>query len=255
MQIKDRVFLVTGGASGLGEATVRRLVGQGGKAVIADVQDERAAKLVDDLGDAAVAVHCDVASPDDAAAAVKAGVDAFGALHGLVNCAGVGTPEKVLTREGPQDLERFNRVVQINLVGSFNMIRVAAAAMAAQEPDSEGERGVIVNTASVAAFDGQIGQPAYSASKAGVVGMTLPIARELARHGIRVVTIAPGLFETPMLLGLPQDVQDALGRSVPFPPRLGRPMEFAHTVQYIVENTMMNGETIRLDGAIRMQPK
>ncbi len=255
MQIKDRVFLVTGGASGLGEATVRRLVGQGGKVVIADVQDERAAKLVDDLGDAAIAVHCDVASAGEAEATVKAATDAFGALHGLINCAGVGTPEKVLTREGPQDLERFNRVVQINLVGTFNMIRVAAAAMAAQEPDSEGERGIIVNTASVAAFDGQIGQPAYSASKAGVVGMTLPIARELARHGIRVMTIAPGLFETPMLLALPQEAQEALGRSVPFPPRLGRPMEFAHTVQYIVENTMMNGETIRLDGAIRMQPK
>ncbi len=255
MQIKDRVFLVTGGASGLGEATVRRLVGQGGKAVIADVQDERAAKLVDDLGDAAVAVHCDVTDAAEAEAAVKAAVDHFGALHGLVNCAGVGTPAKVLTREGPQDLAQFSKVVQINLVGSFNMIRVAAAAMSAQDPDGEGERGVIVNTASVAAFDGQIGQAAYSASKAGVAGMTLPIARELARHGIRVVTIAPGLFETPMLLGLPQEVQDSLGRSVPFPPRLGRPMEYAHTVQYIVENTMMNGETIRLDGAIRMQPK
>lgn len=255
MQIKDRVFLVTGGASGLGEATVRRLVGQGGKAVIADVQDDRAAKLVEDLGDAAIAVHCDVTDAGQGEAAVKAAVDHFGALHGLVNCAGVGTPEKVLTREGPQDLSRFNKVVQINLVGTFNMTRLAAAAMSAQEPDDEGERGVIVNTASVAAFDGQIGQPAYAASKAGVVGMTLPVARELARHGIRVVTIAPGLFETPMMLGLPQEVQESLGRSVPFPPRLGRPMEYAHTVQFIVENTMMNGETIRLDGAIRMQPK
>lgn len=255
MQIKDRVFLVTGGASGLGEATVRRLAGQGGKVVIADVQDERAAKLVDDLGDAAVAVHCDVTDAGQGEAAVKAAMDHFGGLHGLINCAGVGTPAKVLTREGPQALEPFSKVVQINLVGSFNMIRLAAAAMSAQEPDGEGERGVIVNTASVAAFDGQIGQPAYSASKAGVVGMTLPIARELARHGIRVVTIAPGLFETPMMLGLPEEVQESLGRSVPFPPRLGRPMEYAHTVQYIVENTMMNGETIRLDGAIRMQPK
>ncbi|MCC5811584.1 MAG: 3-hydroxyacyl-CoA dehydrogenase [Ectothiorhodospiraceae bacterium] len=255
MDIKDCVFIVTGGASGLGEATVRRLVGQGASVVVADLQEERAAGLEQEFPGQVKAVRCDVTRAEDGEKAVALARQSFGAVHGLVNCAGVGTPEKVVGREGPHDLDRFNKVVQINLVGTFNMIRLAAAAMADNEPDSQGERGVIVNTASVAAFDGQIGQAAYSASKAGVVGMTLPIARELARSGVRVVTIAPGLFETPMMLGLPQEVQESLGRSVPFPPRLGRPIEFAQTVQFIVENTMMNGETIRLDGAIRMQPK
>ncbi len=255
MDIKDRVFIVTGGASGLGEATVRRLVGQGASVVVADLQEERAAGLEKEFPGQVKAQRCDVTRAEDAEKTVALAKQSFGAIHGLVNCAGVGTPEKVVGREGPHDLDRFNKVVQINLVGTFNMIRLAAAAMAENEPDSQGERGVIVNTASVAAFDGQIGQAAYSASKAGVVGMTLPIARELARSGVRVVTIAPGLFETPMMLGLPQEVQESLGRSVPFPPRLGRPVEFAQTVQFIVENTMMNGETIRLDGAIRMQPK
>ncbi len=255
MELANSVFLVTGGASGLGEATVRRIVAQGGRAVIADVQDEAAARLTEELGEAVRSVHCDVTDEAQARAAVTLAQEAFGGLHGLVNCAGVATPEKVLGREGPHDLGRFARIVHINLVGTFNMIRLAAEAMAQQEPNAEGERGVIVNTASVAAFDGQIGQPAYSASKAGVVGMTLPIARELARYGIRVVTIAPGIFETPMMAGLPQEAQESLGKMVPFPQRLGRPAEYAQMVESIVTNPMLNGETIRLDGAIRMAPK
>jgi NAD(P)-dependent dehydrogenase (short-subunit alcohol dehydrogenase family) len=192
-----------------------------------------------------------VASDADAKRAVAAAVQHFGALHGLVNCAGVATPGKVLGKEGQMALEAFERVIRINLVGTFNLIRLAAEAMSKHEADAEGERGVIVNTASIAAMDGQIGQPAYAASKAGVAGMTLPIARELARFGIRVVTIAPGLFETPMMAGLPADVRDVLGKTVPFPPRLGRPAEYAQLVQSIVENPMLNGETIRLDGALR----
>lgn len=255
MNINERVFVVTGGASGLGEATVRRLVDGGARVVVADMNEQAGGKLAHELSGAVHNVRCDVTREADAQHAVDAAKETFGALHGLVNCAGVGTPEKTLGKEGPHDLERFNKVIQINLVGTFNMIRLAAALMAENEPDREGERGVIINTASVAAFDGQIGQAAYSASKAGVVGMTLPIAREFARHGIRVMTIAPGLFETPMLLGLPQEVQDSLGASVPFPPRLGRPAEYAHLVEGIIGNTMLNGETIRLDGAIRMQPK
>lgn len=255
MKIDERVFIVTGGASGLGEATVRRLVDQGARAVVADMNEEAGGKLAHELSGAVHFVRCDVTREADAQHAVDAARETFGAVHGLVNCAGVGTPEKTLGKEGPHDLDRFNKVVQINLVGTFNMIRLAAQAMTENEPDGEGERGVVVNTASVAAYDGQIGQAAYAASKAGVVGMTLPIAREFARHGVRVMTIAPGLFETPMLLGLPQEVQDSLGASVPFPPRLGRPAEYAQLVEAIVGNTMLNGETIRLDGAIRMQPK
>jgi len=200
-------------------------------------------------------VATDVASEERAAAAVSAAVEGFGGLHGLVNCAGIAIGEKVVGKEGPHALASFSRTININLVGTFNMIRLAAAAMGKGEPNSAGERGIIVNTASVAAFDGQIGQAAYSASKGGVVGMTLPIARELARWGIRVMTIAPGIFETPMLLGMPQEVQDALGKMVPFPQRLGRPAEYAALVKHIVENEMLNGEVIRLDGAIRMQPK
>lgn len=255
MKIDERVFIVTGGASGLGEATVRRLVDGGARAVVADMNEDAGKKLSHELSGAVHFARCDVTRESDAQHAVDAARETFGAVHGLVNCAGVGTPEKTLGKEGPHDLERFNKVVQINLVGTFNMIRLAAHAMTENTPDSEGERGVVVNTASVAAFDGQIGQAAYAASKAGVAGMTLPIAREFARYGIRVMTIAPGLFETPMLLGLPQEVQDSLGASVPFPPRLGRPDEYAQLVESIVGNTMLNGETIRLDGAIRMQPK
>ena len=255
MQIESSTFLVTGGASGLGGASVRQLHAHGGRVVIADLNETAGQALAAELGERVRFVKCDVSSEADGQAAVAAAVQAFGGLQGLVNCAGVATGEKVSGKEGPHRLERFARTVTINLVGSFNMIRLAAAQMAMQAPNAGGERGVLVNTASVAAFDGQIGQAAYSASKAGVVGMTLPIARELARSGIRCMTIAPGLFETPMMAGLPQDVQDSLGRTVPFPPRLGRADEYAALVLHIIENQMLNGECIRLDGALRMAPK
>ncbi|MFA5940933.1 MAG: SDR family NAD(P)-dependent oxidoreductase [Sinimarinibacterium sp.] len=255
MEIRNHVFVVTGGASGLGEATVRRFVAGGGKAVIADMNVERGEALARELGESARFVRCDVSQDADAKAAVSAATSAFGRIDGVVNCAGVGTPAKAVGKDGPLPLEQFEKVIRINLTGTFNMIRIAAAAMQAQAPGATGERGVIINTASVAAFDGQIGQPAYAASKAGVVGMTLPLAREFARAGIRVMTIAPGLFITPMMKGLPQEAQDSLGQQVPFPPRLGQPEEFAQLAQSIVENVMLNGETIRLDGAIRMAPK
>ena len=255
MQIKGSSFIVTGGASGLGGATVRHLVALGGNAVIADLNEQGGAALAAELGARTRFARCNVAAEADAAGAVSVAVREFGALHGLINCAGIGTPAKVLGKEGPLALEAFSRVIQINLIGSFNMLRLAAAEMAKNTPNNEGERGVIINTASIAAFDGQIGQPAYAASKAGVVGMTLPIAREFARAGIRVCTIAPGLFETPMMAGLPKEAQESLGKSVPFPSRLGRPSEFAQLAQQIVENPMLNGETIRLDGALRMAPK
>ncbi|MDF3841242.1 3-hydroxyacyl-CoA dehydrogenase [Pseudomonas citronellolis] len=256
MHIQDKVFLITGGGSGLGAATAKTLVEAGARVLLADVNAEAGAARVAELGeDRARFVRTDVTSEADGRAAVEAALESFGALHGLANCAGVAPAEKVLGRNGPHGLDSFARAININLVGSFNMLRLAAEAMARNEPDAGGERGVIVNTASVAAFDGQIGQAAYAASKAGVVGMTLPIARELARHGIRVMTIAPGIFETPMMAGMPQEVRDALGASVPFPPRLGRPDEFAALVRHIVENSMLNGEVIRLDGAIRMAAK
>jgi NAD(P)-dependent dehydrogenase (short-subunit alcohol dehydrogenase family) len=254
MQIKSNAFIVTGGASGLGGATTRLLAAQGGKVVIADVQADRGEALAKELGAATRFVKCDVSSEADGRAAVDAAL-ALGPLRGLVNCAGIAIGEKVIGKEGPHALASFARVIGINLIGTFNMIRLAADAMAKQEATAEGERGVLVNTASVAAFDGQIGQCAYSASKGGVVGMTLPIARDLSRSGIRCMTIAPGLFATPMLLGMPQEVQDSLGRQVPFPSRLGKPEEYAALVRHIIENVMLNGETIRLDGAIRMQPK
>ncbi|HJS39038.1 MAG TPA: 3-hydroxyacyl-CoA dehydrogenase [Burkholderiales bacterium] len=253
MQIKNSVFLVTGGASGLGAATARMAAENGGKVVLADLQEDAGAKLAQELGGRFV--KCDVTSEADGKAAVALALKEFGGLHVLVNCAGIGTAERTLGKEGPHNLAHFTRVVTINLIGSFNMIRLAADAMAKAGPNAAGERGVIINTASVAAFDGQIGQAAYSASKGGIVGMTLPIARDLSRNGIRVCTIAPGIFETPMLLGMPKDVQDALGKMVPFPPRLGRPVEYAQLARAIIENEMMNGETIRLDGAIRMAPK
>lgn len=255
MDIRDSVFIVTGGSSGLGEATVETIVAAGGRAVIADINPTAGEALAARLGGATRFVKCDVTSEADGKAAVDLAVSAFGGLHGLVNCAGVGIPAKVLGKEGPHPLDKFTRIVQINLIGTFNMIRLAAEAMAKGAPNAAGERGVIVNTASVAAFDGQIGQPAYSASKAGVVGMTLPIAREFARTGIRVVTIAPGLFETPMMAGLPPEAQQSLAAQVPFPSRLGKPKEFAALVEHICRNEMLNGETIRLDGAIRMAPK
>ena len=252
MEIKDKVFIVTGGASGLGAGAVRMLVAQGGKAVIADVQDEAGQALAQELGQ--VFVHCDVTQEADGQAAVDAAVK-LGPLFGLVNCAGIAPAARTVGRKGPHDLAIFQKVINVNLVGTFNMIRLAAAAMAKNEPNAEGERGVCVNTASVAAFDGQIGQAAYSASKGGIVGMTLPIARDLARDGIRVLTIAPGLFLTPMMMGLPEPARASLGAQVPFPPRLGRPDEYANLVGQLFANTMLNGETIRLDGAIRMAPR
>jgi len=255
MKISGSTFLVTGGASGLGAATARHLASLGGRVLVADLNETAGHALEREIGAAALFERVDVASEADARHAVAAAVQHFGALHGLVNCAGIATPGKVLGKDGPLALETFERVVRINLIGTFNLLRLAAAAMARQEPNAEGERGVIVNTASIAAFDGQIGQPAYAASKAGVAGMTLPIARELARSGIRVVTIAPGLFETPMMAGLPVEVQESLGKTVPFPARLGRPAEYAQLVQSIVENPMLNGATLRLDGALRMAPK
>jgi len=255
MDISDRVFLITGGSAGLGAATARALVAQGGRVVLADLASSTGEALAAELGGAARFVRTDVTSRADAEAAVAAARAAFGGLHGLVNCAGIVIGEKVLGREGPAPLERFTQVVSVNLIGTFNMIALAAAAMAEGTPNESGERGVIVNTASIAAFDGQIGQAAYAASKGGVVGMTLPIARELARSGIRVVTIAPGIFETPMMAGLPEEAQRSLGASVPFPPRLGRPDEFASLVCHILDNVMLNGETIRLDGALRMAPR
>ncbi len=255
MLIENHTFLVTGGASGLGGATVRRLARRGARVVIADLNETTGAALAAELGAHARFVRCNVADEAEGQAAVGAAVEAFGALHGLINCAGVATGEKVLGKETPHRLDSFARTITINLVGSFNMIRLAAAQMASQAANADGERGVLINTASVAAFEGQIGQAAYAASKAGVVGMTLPIARELARSGIRCVTIAPGLFETPMMAGLPAEVQESLGKTVPFPPRLGRPDEYARLAEQIIENPMLNGECIRLDGALRMAPR
>ncbi|MEO6354204.1 MAG: 3-hydroxyacyl-CoA dehydrogenase [Oxalobacteraceae bacterium] len=252
MQIKDSVFIITGGASGLGAATARMIVEGGGKVVLADVQVEAGEKLAAELG--GVFIKCDVTAEADGLAVVAAAT-AMGTLRGLVNCAGVAPAVKTVGRDGPHPLDVFQRVISINLVGTFNMARLAADAMAKTDATEQGERGIIINTASVAAYDGQIGQAAYASSKAGVVGLTLPMARDLSRSGIRVMTIAPGIFETPMLLGFPQEVQDALGQMVPFPPRLGKPAEYAHLAKAIIENVMLNGETIRLDGAIRMQPK
>jgi len=255
MDIRNSTFIVTGGSSGLGAATVEMILAAGGKAVIADVNRAQGEALAAKLGKNARYVECDVTREDHGKAAVDAAISGLGGLHGLVNCAGIAVGEKTVGKDGPHSLEKFTRVINVNLIGTFNMIRLAADAMAKGQPNAGGERGVIVNTASVAAFDGQIGQAAYSASKGGIVGMTLPIARDLARNGIRVLTIAPGIFETPMLLGMPPEVQDALGKMVPFPPRLGKPAEYAQLVKSILENAMLNGEVIRLDGAIRMQPK
>jgi NAD(P)-dependent dehydrogenase (short-subunit alcohol dehydrogenase family) len=252
MQIENNVFIVTGGASGLGAATARMLAGAGARVVIADVQADAGAALAAELN--GQFVRCDVTQEADGLAVVAA-ASALGALRGLVNCAGVAPAIKTVGKDGPHPLEAFQRAVNINLVGTFNMARLAADAMGKLGAADSGERGIIINTASVAAYDGQIGQAAYGASKAAVVGLTLPMARDLARSGIRVMTIAPGIFETPMLMGMPEEVRDALGKMVPFPPRLGMPHEYAHLARAIIENVMLNGETIRLDGAIRMQPK
>ncbi|AJE99203.1 SDR family NAD(P)-dependent oxidoreductase [Pandoraea apista] len=255
MQIKDRVFLVTGASSGLGAATARMFVDAGAKVVLGDINAQAGAAQADALGDAARFVATDITQEADVQRLVDTAKREFVGLNGVVNCAGLVIGERILGKHGPHRLESFARIVNVNLIGTFNVLRIAASAMAEGAADAEGERGVVVNTASVAAFDGQIGQAAYAASKGGVAALTLPAARELARVGVRVVTIAPGIFETPMMAGMTPEVQAALGASVPFPPRLGRPSEYAALVRHIVENTMINGEVIRLDGALRMAPK
>ena len=252
MDIAGKVFIVTGAASGLGEGAARMLAREGAKVVVADVQADKGQALAQELGGAFV--KCDVTQEADGQAAVAQAV-ALGKLMGLVNCAGIAIGVKTVGKDGAHPLAQFARVININLIGSFNMIRLAAEAMCKNAPEASGERGVLINTASVAAYDGQIGQAAYAASKGGIVGMTLPIARDLARNGIRCMTIAPGIFGTPMLFGMPQEVQDALAVGVPFPSRLGTPADYAKLVQSIVTNEMLNGEVIRLDGAIRLAPK
>ena len=252
MDIQGKVFIVTGGASGLGEGTARMLAKCGGKVVIADMQVEKGEAVAKEIG--ASFVRCDVSSEADGQAVVAQALS-MGKLMGLVNCAGIAPAEKLVGRNGPHLLESFQKTININLIGSFNMMRLAADAMAKNEPEATGERGVMISTASVAAYDGQIGQVGYAASKGAIVSMTLPIARELARSGIRNMTIAPGIFGTPMLFGMPQEVQDSLAAGVPFPSRLGRPEDYAKLAQHIFENDMLNGEVIRLDGAIRMAPK
>lgn len=254
MQLAGKTFLVTGGSSGLGAACVAEFVNGGANAVICDVS-ERGAQVAQELGSAVRFVRTDVTDPAQVQAAIDTAIEAFGALNGAINCAGIATAERVIGRDGPLALERFSKVIAVNLIGTFNVIRLAGAKMLERAVEPGEDRGVIVCTASVAAFDGQIGQAAYSASKGGVVGMTLPIAREFAQHQIRVCSIAPGIFDTPMLAGLPEPARESLGKQVPFPSRLGRPAEYAHLARHIVENQMLNGEVIRLDGAIRMAPR
>jgi NAD(P)-dependent dehydrogenase (short-subunit alcohol dehydrogenase family) len=255
MELQNKGVLVTGGASGLGAAVVRLFAASGAKVLLVDLQEELGSALASELGDNVRFMKVNVTDEESVTAAVKAAVEMFGGLHITVNCAGIGIAERTLGKDTPHSLATFTKVIQVNLIGTFNVIRLAALEMARNEPGESGERGVIINTASVAAFDGQIGQAAYSASKGGVVGMTLPIARDLSRTGIRVVTIAPGLFDTPLLAGLPEPARQSLGQQVPFPSRLGNPDEYAALAKHIVENQMLNGETIRLDGAIRMAPK
>lgn len=255
MQVQDHTFLVTGGSSGLGEACVRRLVADGASVIIADVNGAAGSALAAQLGQQARFVQVDVVDEESVVTAVATAINTFNNLHGVINCAGIAIAAKLLSSRGVHSLSAFNKVIQVNLVGTFNVIRLAAEVMAQNEPNDGGERGVIINTASVAAFDGQIGQAAYAASKGGIVSMTLPLARELARYGIRVVTIAPGIFDTAMLAGLPEKARLSLGEQVPFPSRLGDPAEYAALAYHIIENPMLNGEVIRLDGAIRMAPK
>jgi len=255
MQIKERVAIITGGASGLGLATARRLVELGAKVALWDLNGDQAAQAAHGLGEAAIGLAVDVSDAVTAEAGLARTLDVFGGVHFCINCAGVATGGRAIGRDGPLPLERFTRTIEINLIGTFNVLRLAAAEMAKNEPDDDGARGVIVNTASVAAFDGQVGQAAYSASKAGVAGMTLPLARDLASLGIRVNTIAPGVFETPMMAGMPAEVRDPLIAMVQSPKRLGDPAEYAALAVHIIENGYLNGETIRLDAAIRMQPK
>jgi NAD(P)-dependent dehydrogenase (short-subunit alcohol dehydrogenase family) len=255
MQIAGNTFLVSGGSSGLGAACVRMLAGSGANVVVADVNRDAGERLAGELGERARFVQTDVTDERSVQNAVAVALQAFGQLHGSVQCAGVALAERLLGKSGPHGLASFTRVININLIGTFNVARLAAEAMTRTTPTAGGERGVIINTASVAAFEGQIGQVAYSASKGGVVGMTLPLARELARYGIRVMAIAPGTFDTPLLAGLPEPARQSLAQQVPFPSRLGRPDEFAALVQHLIENEMLNGEVIRLDGALRMGPK
>lgn len=255
MQVQDKVFLVTGAASGLGAATAEHLIEAGAKVLVADMNSEMGESLAARLGERCAFAKVNVTSADEVQAAVQLAVERFGGLHGAISCAGIGNPEKVLGKEAPHRLESFAKVIEVNLIGTFNVIRLAAFQMSQNTPNEQGERGVLISTASIAAFDGQIGQAAYAASKGGVVGMTLPIARELARSGIRICTIAPGLFATPILNMLPDEAKKALGDQVPFPSRLGYPVEFAQLAQQIIENPMLNGETIRLDGALRMPPR
>ncbi len=255
MRVEAASALVVGGASGLGEATARRLHGAGAAIVIADLNADKGSALASELGDRASFVEANVMEADEVQAAVDAAAAAAGGLRISVCCAGIGWAQRTVSKQGPHDLEIFSNVIKVNLIGTFNVLRLAATAMATNEPDATGERGVCVNTASIAAFDGQIGQVAYAASKGGIVGLTLPAARDLAGRGVRVITIAPGLFDTPLLAALPEDAREALGAGVPFPSRLGEPGEYAALVEAIVTNPMLNGETIRLDGALRMPPK
>jgi len=255
MNSKDVVALVTGGASGLGEASITELVKKGARVVIVDVDSDKGEKLAANIGEGAIFVKTDVTSEADVRQAIQKAVDAFGKINVVINCAGIVNPGKLIGRKGPLPLESFNKVMQLNLVGTLNVIRLTVEQMINNTPDEEGERGIIINCASIAAFEGQIGQAAYSASKAGIVGMTLPIAREVADYGIRVMAIAPGIFETPMMAGLPPAVKEDMAKTVPFPRRLGKPIEFAKLALHIIDNIMLNGCCIRLDGALRMPPK
>ena len=255
MKLENCTAVITGGASGLGEATARRIVSSGGKVALLDLNEEKGNALADELGEGAIYIKTDVTDEESVGNALNGTGRTFERITIVVNCAGIAIAEKTYGKKGAHNLASFSKVIQVNLIGTFNVIRLAAEKMAANEPNDNEERGVIINTASVSAFDGQIGQTAYSASKAGIVGMTLPIARELSSYGIRVMSIAPGVFETPLFASLPEKAKESLGKMTPFPSRLGKPEEYAQLVQSIIENPMLNGETIRLDGAIRMQPK